>query len=263
MDQKTRKACDKYEAMLLKAAEYSGNKEPGQKKFSASMLGNDVLQNFLKFKYGSQDGNKFEANTLGSIYQLGVDEACEIHNAKDENYKYVSAQRLKQTLSNGWEVSGEMDQFCKEFEVIFDNKVTTATAIGKVPTEGKEHGYALQMGVYKWLMFKEYGKLYPAVLPMVDKGYSYFKTNKTNQLNFVEVDTYSPEEIETKLLEATNELQHYIDLDITPERCHNVWPMKRKGEAMKPMRCIHYCDNSMYCPHYSSGYHDINDLMDL
>jgi len=263
MDQKTIRACDKFEAMLLNAAKYTGNTEPGKKKFSASMLGNDVLQNFLKFKFGSHDGNKFEANTLGSIYQLGVDEAVEINNQDDTKHSYISAQRLYQTLSNGWEVSGEMDQVDNENEVIFDNKVTTATAIGKVPTEGKEHGYALQMGTYKWLMYKEYGVLYQTVLPMVDKGYSYFKTNKNDQLTFVDVETYTPDEIEEKLLTATNELQHYIDLDITPERCANVWPMKRKGQPAVMMRCKHYCDNSHNCPHYNSDYHDVNTLMDL
>ncbi len=156
-----------------------------------------------------------------------------------------------------------MDQFCNEYEVIFDNKVTTATAIGKVPTEGKDHGYALQMGVYRWLMFKKKGKIFPTVLPMVDKGYSYFKVNKTEQQNFIEVDTYSPEEIEDKLIEATNELQHYIDLDITPDKCSNVWFMKRKGEPAKPMRCIYYCDQSDNCPYYYKEHHEINKLMDL
>ena len=257
MEQQTRKACDQYEQMLLNAAKYTGNKEPGVKRFSASMLGNDLLQNYLKFKFGSSDGNKFEANTLGSIYQLGVDAA-----ADKESFKYTSALRLQETLSNGWIVSGEMDQIDKENKVIFDNKVTTATAIGKVPTEGKEHGYALQMGTYKWLVNKSDGELYSTILPMIDKSFSYFKTNKNDQLTFVEVETYNSEEIEQKLLTATNELDHYIDLDIMPEKCKNTWPYKRKGQPAKPMKCIHYCDQSANCPYYYDG-NTVNNLLDL
>ncbi len=258
MNQNTRLACEEYEQMLLNATKYSGNKEPGKKVFSASMLGGDVLQHYLKYKFGSQDGNKFEANTVGSCYQLGVDAAANL-----DSDKYSSADRFKYELSNGWTISGETDQFDKVRKVIFDNKVTTATAIAKVRSEGKDNGYALQMGVYKFLMLKEHGELYPAVLPMVDKSFSYFKTNKNDQLTFVEVDTYTPDEIEQKLLDATNELQHYIDLDITPDQCSNLWFLKRKGQPAIKMRCRHYCDQSDNCPHYDSDYHDVNKLMDL
>ena len=257
MNNNTKLACKEYEQMLLKASEYSGNKEPGKKTFSASMLGNEVLANYLKFMHGSQDSKVYGANTVGSLYQLGVDSAANLMSEK-----YSSAERFTYELSNGWTISGETDQFDKERKVIFDNKVTTATAIGKVRSEGKNHGYALQMGVYKFLMFKKYGEVYPAVLPMVDKSYSYFKANKNEQLEFVDIETHEPEEIEQLLLDATNELQQYIDLEQPPSQCKDLWFFGRKGQVKKKMRCIHYCDQKVNCPYYTD-YNAVNDLLDL
>ena len=245
------------EKVLLKAAEYTGNKEPGIKQFSASMLGNDVLSNYLKFKHGSKDGIKFEANTFGSIFHLGAELAFKDIPDVDTECS------MKVELSNGWTISGSVDLVLHEFKQIVDWKTTTTTAISKVHQEGKDSAYALQLGVYKYLLLKTEDKLYNTSLGMVDKGYSYFKVNKNDQLTFVDVETYTPDEIEEKLLAKTNELQHYIDLDIMPDKCANIFPMKRKGEPMKPMRCLYYCDQKDHCPYYYSEHHEVNRLMDL
>ena len=244
------------EQLLLKGTVYTGNKEPGIKQFSASMLCNDPLQNYLKFKHGSKDGNKFEANTFGSCFHLGVEQIFkDVENVDTE-------LSMKHELSNGWIISGSVDLILHQFEKILDWKTTTATAISKVHQEGKDSAYALQLGVYKYLLLKTEDKLYNTSLGMVDKGYSYFKVNKNDQLSFIDLETYTSDEIEEKLLAKTNELQHYIDLDIMPDKCANVFPMKRKGEAMKPMRCLYYCDQKDHCPYYYSDHHEINRLLD-
>ena len=258
------KAFRKYEQMLLDASKYSGNSEPGKKSFSASQLGSDMLQIYLKYKNGSKETTKFGANTIGSIYQLGVDVAADTWN---ENLvgsdDYTSAKRIKQMIDNGWEISGEMDQIDNEYKVIFDNKVSTATTIKKIREEGKMHGYALQLGVYKWLMWKETGEIYKTALPVVDKGHSHFKTNKNECLEFIEVETYSPEEIERMLYEKTNELQEYIDLDQAPGECQNLWIMARKGQKAKRMKCMYYCDQNKNCKYYNVDRVAINELLDL
>jgi len=260
MKDNIQKACKEYEQKLLDAARYSGNKEPGKLIFSASSLGNTQLQNYLKFKYGSKDDKEFGANTFGSIYQLGVDKAFE------HDPQYHNALRLKWKLSNGWIISGEMDQVDDVNKVIFDNKVTTTTTIGKVYKERLVHHYALQMAVYKWLLYKNFEKKYDTVLPMVDKSYSHFRENKYDQLTFVEVDTYSFEEIEQKLIDTTNELQNNIDLEIEPAQCSqkDLWFYKPKGATKaKPMRCLKYCDQSNNCPYFDSDHYDMNELMNL
>jgi hypothetical protein len=263
------KAIKEYEEMLLKASEYSGNREPGKKIFSASMLGGEHLQNYLKYKYGSEKSKQFEANTFGSIYQLGVDAA--VDKITKHKVKYTSAKRIKIELPNGWIVSGEMDQIDWENKVIFDNKVTTDTTITKIKSEGVNHSYALQMGVYKWLLHKEAllnneeAIEFASVLPVVDKKFSYFKDNKYNQLTFIEVDTYSIEDIEKLLIKKTDELDKYIELDQAPEKCKQLFPYKpRKSNIVRPMRCIYYCDVAKHCPYYKTeNPQTINTLLGL
>ena len=97
---------------------------------------------------------------------------------------------------------------------------------------------------------------------MVDKTYSYFKANKNDQLTFINVNTHSLEDIEQLLLDKTNELQHFIDLDVAPNQCSNLFPYKRKGGTTRMMRCIYYCDQNRNCPYYYEG-NDINKLLDL
>ena len=267
----TKQAIQDYEQMLVNASAYRGNKKKDLKIFSASMLGNDPLQNFLKLKHGSKDSIQFEANTLGSIYQLGVDAAATQWNDEHrENIpnRYINSLRLSYLLPNGWTISGELDQLDTLLKVIFDNKVSTATTVTKVPKEGKNHGYALQQAVYKFLLHKyeiEKGiepAEYSAVLPIVDKGFSYFKTNKTNQLNFVELELYSITEIEQMLIKATNELQQYIDLDQEPDKCAELWWFGRKGETKKAMKCIHYCDQNGNCKHFNNDNAAKNMILD-
>jgi hypothetical protein len=232
------------------------------------MLGNDPLQNYLKFYHGGKDQLVYEANTLGSIYQLGMDKAAELWNKHKK--QYTNAKRFKVTLSNGWTISGETDHVDDINLVIFDNKVSTATTVDKVRTQGKNNTYALQMGVYKFLMYKlqeEKGikepVVYPAVLPIVDKNFSYFKKNKHAQQNFEIVDTYSVEDIELMLINATNELDNYIEMEITPPQCKDLWFFGIRGEKKKPMRCRHYCDQNSNCTYYSTTYHSLDKLLDL
>lgn len=251
-----------YEKMLLNATQYSGNSKAGTKKYSASMLGNNVLQNYLKIMNGSTDKPKFGANSIGSLYQLGVDEATRRWNELEPG-RYEFAKRLEYTLPNGWVISGEMDQIDMELKVIFDNKVSTATTISKIRSEGKTHGYALQLAVYKWLMWKEYGELYQTALPVVDKGHSFFKTNKNECLENIEVFTYEPEDIELMLIEKTDELQTFVDLGQEPEMCTDLWIMARKGSAPKRMKCLYYCDQNKNCKHYNVDYNAVNTLLDL
>jgi hypothetical protein len=223
------------------------------------MLGSDMLEIYLKYFHGSKNNIQFEANTLGSIYQLGVDTAATKWNEKNNYQQYINAFRYSVELPNGWTISGEMDQIDTVNKVIFDNKVTTSTAIIGVRKEGKNNSYTLQQGVYKWLLH-EYAKrelqkqkpeIYEAVLPMVDKNFSYFKDNKFNQLNFEILETHTLEDIELLLLEKTNELQTYIDLGQEPDQCRNLYWFGKRGQKKKPMKCIFYCDQNSHCSHYS------------
>ena len=244
------------EQVLLDATKYSGNQDSKKKIFSASMLGNDPLQNYLKYMHGGKDGTKFEANSFGSVFHLGAEVAFKDIESADVE-KSMSVE-----LSNGWIISGSVDLILNEHKTIIDWKTTTATAIAKSRTEGKHGGYGLQLGVYRYLLWKTENKLYNTALGMIDKGYSYFKANKNEQLEFVDIETHEPEEIEQLLLDATNELQQYIDLEQPPSQCKELWFFGRKGQTKVPMRCVHYCDQKNNCPYYSDK-HELNRILDL
>lgn len=251
-----------YEKMLLEASGYSGNRKAGQKIISASSLGNDDLQLFLDYKHGKKEDTKFEASNLGSIFQLGVDLACENHRADrvlaDKDRQYNWAQRYTHELPNGWTVSGEIDQEDLINKVIIDNKVSTQTALRKVKSEGKDHQYALQLAVYKYLIWKTRGEHFEGALAFIDKAASYFKPTSGDTMNYVDVETYNYEEIEAMLIEKSNKLQEYIDLDVEPDICANRFPFTSKG-VTKPMRCLYYCSFNDKCKHFNeyTQEHDI------
>lgn len=247
-----------YEEEILKATTYSGNKEPGRKQFSGSMIGNTTLQNYLKFKNGSKDDNVFGANTHGSVYHLGAET---IFNKVPDTATEVS---FSYRLCNGWLITGTIDLMLKNFKMIVDHKVTTSTTIQKVRKEGKYNNYALQQAVYRWLVYKNTDETYNCGLGVVDKNHSHFKENKNRNLEPMDLDVYDFDEIEELLINKTNELQEYIDLDQEPPQCTSKekWIYARKGKKAKAMRCHHYCDQNVNCQYFSE-YSATKELLDL
>ncbi len=245
------------EQTILDGTTYTGNKDANKRIFSASMLSNDMLQNFLKFKYGTQKQKVFGANTFGSCYHIGMEEIF-------KNQPNVETElSLSKQLDNGWTISGTLDLVLHDYEIILDHKTTTANTIAKTKSEGRTSGYALQLGVYKYLLHAANSLDYSGALGFVDKTHSFFKQNKFNQLELMKVPTYSYDETEDKLYTATNALDEYLELDQEPPRCKNLFPYKPKGGGRtKNMRCIHYCDNNINCSHYSE-YHAMNSLLEL
>ena len=242
MTELTKQGCQFIEDILVEAARYSGNQKSHKKQLSASQLGNDDLQIYLKYMHGGKDSTQFEANTFGSVYHLGAEKAFDgVPNTETE----VS---LQYALPNGWLITGSVDLMVHQYQILADHKTTTSTSIASTIKDGKNSGYGLQMAVYKWLLWKNRDITgYSAVLPMVDKSFSYFKKNKYNQLTFVEIDTFSLEDTEALLIEKTNKLQDYIDMEIEPAECANLFWYGAKGQTKKPMRCHFYCDQADNC----------------
>ena len=99
-----------YEELILKSTEYSGSREPNAKILSASSINkeNYYLMNQYNFEKKKQDS--FGANTIGSIFQLGIDAAIQKH---DKEGRYEFGRRMSLQLDNGWTISGELDVFDK------------------------------------------------------------------------------------------------------------------------------------------------------
>lgn len=250
--QRAQQAGEDYTNLLIAASAYSGESRAQQKIFSASMLGNDMLQNYLTWKYGKTEKSKYGANTTGSIYQLGCDLAVDQFNQEKlaegqplgYKHRYQSAFRTTRTLNNGWTISGEMDQIDHKLKVIIDNKVVSGTAFKEILKNDIDHQYNLQLSTYQWLLEPHFGR-YEAILSIVNKGGAAYRNDQYATLH---LNTHSAEDIEAAFFAETDALQFYIDNDIVPEQC-DIFKYGKTKDI--PNRCALYCDHNHHCPHYS------------
>lgn len=253
--QRAEQAAQDYTNLLVSASAYSGESRAQQKVFSASMLGNDMLQNYLSWKYGKSDKNKYGANTTGSIYQLGCDTAIETFNKNADGSddkvllltglpRYQSALRIQRTLHNGWTISGEMDQVDHKLKVIIDNKMVSGIAFKEIMKNDIDHQYNLQLSTYQWLLEPTHGR-YEAILSIVNKAGAAIRNDQYATLH---LNTHSSEDIEAAFIAETDALSFYIDNDMIPERC-DIFKYGKTKDI--PNRCALYCDHNHHCPHYS------------
>jgi len=245
----TKQAIQDYKQEILNATKYHRDIQPGDKVLSASSLANDTLQLWLQYKYGKgKEQQHIDANTFGSLLQLGID--CML---QDSN-RYEIKKKLEYKLHNSdWIISGEIDVFDKEYNVIIDNKLTTQTAIEKIKKEKTKNNYILQMSVYKYLLKKVENIDSEAILAIFNKTYSLFKaSNKYAPDEFMPVETLSVNETDNAIRTKIKELETYIELDSEPPKCANVFPFKQKNGSFKEMRCIHYCSFNHVCPYYQN-----------
>ena len=245
--QRASKASEDYTNVLLNSTEYSGNKEPQAKIYSASSLGSDTLQSYLSWKYGRSEKLSFQANTIGTIYQLGCDVAfnSNIDLVDNETPRYTSAYRMTYELPNGWIISGETDQIDKKYKVIFDNKVISSYAYKEIMKNSPDHDYNLQQAVYQFLLEKNTGSRYEAVLSIVNKGGAAIRNDIYTTLH---LDTHTADIIEAALIAETDTLQYYIDNDAIPPQCNTLKYGKTKDISN---RCALYCSHNHHCPYYS------------
>jgi hypothetical protein len=252
--QRVAQATEDYKNTLVAATEYSGNKEPQARIYSASSLGSDTLQSYLSWKYGRSEKGSFNASTIGSIYQIGCDAICDAATeaefinsdiTKISEVKYVSKHRMKYELPNGWIISGETDQIDIKNEVIFDNKVISGSAYKEIIKNSPDHDYNLQQAVYQFLLEKTKNSRFEAVLAIVNKGGAQIRNDIFTLLH---LNTHPSDIIEAALIAETDALQYYIDNDAIPPIC-DIFKYGKTKDI--PNRCALYCSHNHHCPYYS------------
>jgi hypothetical protein len=244
---------------ILSAIQYHSKIEPMTKRFSASMLGSDDLVNYLRYKHGIiKEKDKIDQTAFGSIYQLGMDKIFEKDN------QYDNALSLSYELSNGWLITGEIDQYDKVNRVIFDNKLINESGITSTKKDQKDSSYGLQLGVYSYLLYKNYGyEAVDTVLAVANKQFSHFKKNKEPEFELYSIKVHEPQVIEEMLIEKTNRLDEYIKNNETPNECSTLFWFNKNGRNVK-MKCLYYCDYRDVCP-YNKTSHRISkdDIFNL
>ena len=252
-----------FEKKIVDGVQYSGNLEPKRKVLSGSMLTIDPIRFKLQYKYGYISQNEIGQNTLGSVFQHGIDNIF-------KKITYVdSAVRYKKNLGD-WTLSGEIDQLLSTDNVIaiIDNKLIKKTTYEKLKKEDWSHEYALQVRFYKYLLPKT-DKDIKMYISLWFKDGTVFGRNIIPNWELYEIkdNWVSDEEFEEKIIEPKiRELEEAIATPIEDlPQCNNLLWNNRRGKS-RPEKCISFCEYNDKCPHYNkyvrgSGYKAINDLL--
>ena len=239
---------------FLNATKYSGTREPGDRTISASSLGKEPYYLMLEYLFGKSDDQKqYGANTTGSIYQLGIDSILK------DNPRYLIAKRMKYVLENGWTVSGEIDIYDTEENIIIDDKLLSGGGYESAIKDDIDSDYNLQQAVYKMLLEKV-ESIYDAraALHTVNKAGSAAKNNIFK--NF-ELTIHQPETIIDMLVEKTNILQYHIDNHSMPTQPDQICDIYKYGKTNGVAnRCKLYCDYKDKCPQYNQNSHITTNL---
>ena len=242
-----------YEDLILKSTQYSGSREPNARVLSASSINKENYYLMNQYKFQKKEQESFGANTIGSIFQLGIDAAIQ---KNDSEGRYVFGKRMEYELENGWKISGELDVMDTVENVIIDNKVISAYSYKDVMKNITSSDYNLQVATYVMLdhiskrqedVDAGYAHAEPArgALAIINKGGS---ASKNDIYTTLELNMYSPEEMMELYVLKAKELQHFIDTDIMPDVvCDTAKFGMEKGV---PKRCTLYCDYRDVCPNY-------------
>ena len=242
-----------YEDLILKSTQYSGSREPNARVLSASSINKENYYLMNQYKFQKKEQESFGANTIGSIFQLGIDAAIQ---KNDSEGRYIFFFLLEYELENGWKISGELDVMDTIENVIIDNKVISAYSYKDVMKNIPSSDYNLQVATYVMLdhiskrqedVDAGYAHSEPAkgALAIINKGGS---ASKNDIYTTLELNMYSPEEMMELYVLKANELQHFIDTDTMPDEvCDTAKFGMEKGV---PKRCTLYCDYRDVCPNY-------------
>jgi len=252
-----------YKNALVSASEYSGNRLLGKKILSASSITNDDLVIILKYKHGSVESDEFGQNTIGSLYQLGVDRAFE------DVCNVDTAIRLERSIpTTDWVLSGEIDQLVHlehdgvMHHYIVDNKLVKHKTKTDVLKDGM-HPYVLQLNAYRWLLHKNgvIDDCEPVhlVLAFAYKDGTIFAKEEIPNLELVDLDLMMMDDqtFESIVIDKANKLNTFIELNATPPECNKkFWNMSKKKSTGKavPERCVrNWCGVADHCPYFQKG----------
>jgi len=227
-----------YSKQILKELQYGGNSKSNQKEISASMVGSDIQQALLRYKYGIIPSDSVGQAEIGSLVHLGL-------NNIDFGEKVNREYNIKM-LYKDWIVSGTIDRIDLENNMITDTKVTKTYTIQSVENDAM-HSYRLQVNLYRILAERKFNCKFNMQLEVFDKqgGYNYRKGEKIPDLVYVPI-----EQIDDKIIyDRIDEIIAFVEAG-SEKQCDDVWVRKIGGKAI-PSRCELYCSYKQVCSAYN------------
>lgn len=229
---------------------------------SASQVGAEPLQIYLRIMYGSQEKDDITDATLGTILHHGMEKIVNEQAQalyEESGIEIDTEVPMHIQLPNRWYVTGTADLVVKNGNnlEIHDYKFTKYYALKKFEEEklswhqgASPHQYTLQLNTLRYLAEK---------MALVDGEVSmhidYF-IRDANKLKSEPVhrmvEPPKLNEIENILIEKTNEIQEYIVNAQVPPVCSDLWPRKMNGTFIPDVKCQFYCDMKHVCPYFKS-----------
>jgi len=229
---------------ILEATRYK--REAGELKFSASMMGNTTLQNYLAVIHGAVDSTEIGQSTIGSITHLGMEKML-----IDKGFESQVEATIYYEREDGWKVSATVDYYDEtgDIPVIRDWKLTKLYA-GKSVKKDLNHGYRLQVNVARHILKKSNRGIINMALNMFYKD----ANPLNNELAYEEIKIAPIEDIEQQIDKKIEELKSYIDSGETPPECsvEDQWIRRTKSGGVVKSRCTLYCSHNFACPYYNS-----------
>ena len=230
-------------SLLLKATQYQGNSDPRKDEISASELGSDITQIFLRQKYGVVKDTEFGQNSLGSIIHLGIETALKDCDGIETEVKLDPKDVF------GIKLTGTADIINHNSKTIYDIKTTKEYTVKQFVKDAENHHYTWQVNAYRYLAKEMYGENYNMKLMFVlkDGGLNSRTGVMIPTIQEIEVPYICDSEIESKIKGIKEELDllHSGVMEIQP--CKDTYIRKVKGQVVH-MKCRYYCSYADKCP---------------
>jgi len=213
------------EKIIKEKTAYSGTKKEG-KILTASMVGAEDYQNYLRIKYGIEERESIDQTTIGTLLHLGLEKI------------FGKGKRIKANKGD-WTLEGEYDAFIDN--VLYDFKLTKSYTEKKIKENIENHPYTLQLNFYRYLLEKEGQKVkeMKLVLFFKDGGYDFRRDKNIPDFKEIKVPEINIEKIIEEKIKTLNE---WLKDESKIERCKDLW---FRGD--KPIRCIKYCNFRKFC----------------
>jgi len=222
-------------------------KREGEYVISASMVGKDLLQNYLSIIYGNHKNEKIDDTVLGTIFHNGLETMMKKGDPEATLYpEYALSKKLK----NGWMVTGTTDLLVStgDHYEIRDYKLTKQYALKMIKKDLHNHPYSKQLNVLNFLLGNRTGTV--LWLDIFTKDAKAIENE--NSYEAINVPLVDRETMEKEIIEETTKLQEYIESGEIPEQCEDVWIRKLKNGTTIPTKCALYCSHGKagLCPYY-------------
>ena len=244
---------------ILDGTKYNPFEPPEEDAFilSASMVGKEPLENYLRIIYGGKESTKIDDMVIGSVFHKGMECMIKEKYGLDPYAEVESEVSMSKKLNNGWYISGTADMIIED-DSIHDFKLAKYYTYKKeleAVKKGQLTNYALQLNTLAWLNSRrETAYRFAGENPNLYIDFFLKDANKVkNEKSFAQLQVPNiQDEMEERLLAITNELEEYLMSGKEPPQCSDLW-WRVINKKRLAMRCLYYCSYNVECPYFDEN----------